>query len=226
MPSGYYNTLAIEAAVKAGKHRENIGGLWDEVGQLQVDFLQSVGLRPSHRILDIGCGSLRAGVKLVRYLDAGNYFGTDLNKSLIQAGYDIEIAKDGLLPKLPRANLICDGEFDFSSWSTTPFDFAIAQSLFTHLPLNHIRVCLERLSIAVRPKGRLYLTFFEIPEHHATHQAYRHEPGGKTTYGTKDPYHYRFSDVEFAAAGLPWACRYIGDWGHPRAQRMVECTRL
>jgi len=47
-------------------------------------------------------------VKFVRYLNAGNYFGTDLNASLLRAGYDIEIANEGLLEELPRSNLITD----------------------------------------------------------------------------------------------------------------------
>lgn len=224
MLSSYYDADAIAAAVKDGKHREAIGGLWDEIGQLQFDFMMQMGLQPMHRFLDIGCGSLRAGVKLVRYLDAGNYFGTDLNEPFLKAGYDIEIAKDGLTERLPRTNLIADGEFDFT-WVAQPFDYAIAQSLFTHLPLNHIRICLERLAGAMRTGGRFYMTFFEIPESHPSHQPFRHERGDITSRGGADPYHYRASDLQSAAAGLPWRFRYIGDWSHPRSQRMVEFVR-
>ena len=59
--SRYYNKAAVDADVKAGKHRDSVGGLWDEVGQLQVDFLVSRGLMQHHKLLDIGCGSLRGG---------------------------------------------------------------------------------------------------------------------------------------------------------------------
>jgi SAM-dependent methyltransferase len=220
----YYNTAALDAAVRAGKHREVIGGLWEQLGQLQLDFMISRGLKPEHRVLDIGCGSLRAGVKLIRYLDAGNYFGTDLDASLLQAGYDVELVREGLVDKLPRSNLVTDGEFDFS-WVKQPFDFALAQSVFTHLPLNHMRVCLEKLVGAVRDGGRFYMTFFEIPADHPTGQPFAHEPGGIVSKGAADPYHYRLVDVEFAAAGLPWECRYIGEWNHPRSQRMIEFVR-
>lgn len=81
MISRFYDKPAIELQVKAGRHRDVIGGLWEEIGQLQLDFLRSRGLRSNHRIVDIGCGSLRAGVKLVAYLDPGNYYGTDINPS-------------------------------------------------------------------------------------------------------------------------------------------------
>src|SRR6266850_3455631 len=153
--SRYYNEAAVDADVHAGKHRESVGGLWDEVGQLQVDFLVSRGLMQHHKFLDIGCGSLRAGVKLVKYLHAGHYAGTDLHESLRTAGYDIELAKEGLTYKLPRSNLVADGEFDFS-WCPMRFDFALAQSVFTSLPFNFLRICLERLANFVVPGGKLF----------------------------------------------------------------------
>jgi len=93
--SRYYDKTALEAQVQAGRHREAVGGLWDEIGQLQIDFLVSQGLMPHHRLLDIGCGSLRGGVKLIRYLDAGHYAGVDLHESLINAGYEINSRRRG-----------------------------------------------------------------------------------------------------------------------------------
>jgi SAM-dependent methyltransferase len=224
MISPYYDRRAIEAKVMAGKHRAVIGGLWDELGQLQIDFLIAQGLKPHHTLLDIGCGSLRAGVKLIKYLDAGNYFGTDLNESLLSVGYDIELAKVGLTAKLPRAQLIVDGDFDFA-WCRRPFDFVLAQSVFTHLPLGFVRICLERLCGVVKVGGRLFITIYEIPEDHLPHQPYRHEPGGIVSNGDKDPYHHRASDIASATQGLPWVASYIGGWNHPRSQRMIQFVR-
>jgi hypothetical protein len=34
MVSRYYDKAAMEAEVAAGRHRESVGGLWDENGQL------------------------------------------------------------------------------------------------------------------------------------------------------------------------------------------------
>jgi len=163
--SRYYDKAALEAEVQAGRHREAVGGLWDEIGQLQVDFLISQGLMPHHRLLDIGCGSLRGGVKLIKYLDAGHYAGVDLHESLLNAGYDIELAEAGLRHKLPRSNLVVDGEFDFS-WCPMRVDFALAQSVFTALPLNFCRICLEQLPNFVVRDGNFFVSTFEIPDHH------------------------------------------------------------
>src|ERR1044071_8091596 len=39
---------------------------WLKVGQMQFSYLLTHGLRPDHRILDIGCGNLRAGWRLIQ----------------------------------------------------------------------------------------------------------------------------------------------------------------
>jgi SAM-dependent methyltransferase len=218
--SRYYDKTAIEAEVAAGRHRQSVGGLWELVGELQANFLVSRGLKPHHRLIDIGCGSLRGGVGLIRYLDAGNYVGTDLNESLLKAGYEIELAQAGLAYKLPRSNLVVDAEFDFS-WCPMQFDFALAQSVFTSLPLNFLRVCLERLATFVVPGGRFLASIFIIPDDHPTSKPYRH-PSGWTSYGAKEPYHYRFSDVEFCCRALPWKAVNLGDWAHPLSLQMIE----
>jgi SAM-dependent methyltransferase len=220
MVSRYYDKAAIDAEVAAGRHRESVGGRWDEIGALQADFLVSRGLRPHHHLLDIGCGSLRGGVKLISYLDAGNYVGTDLNESLLKAGYEIELAKAGLTHKLPRSNLVADAEFELS-WCPMQFDFALAQSVFTSLPLNFLRVCLERLPTFVVPGGRFLVSLFIIPDDHPTGKPYRH-PSGWVSYGAKEPYHYRLSDVEFCGRALPWKAANLGYWAHPLSLQMIE----
>lgn len=39
--------------------REKVGGLWEQLGSLQFEYLVRNGLEPHHFLLDIGCGSLR-----------------------------------------------------------------------------------------------------------------------------------------------------------------------
>ena len=64
-------------------HRDFIGAHWDLLGKLQLDFMLHQGLKPDQKVLDIGCGALRAGIPLTNYLNASGYFGTDVNESLI-----------------------------------------------------------------------------------------------------------------------------------------------
>lgn len=203
-----------------------IGGMWDEIGYLQWRFMVEQGkLRQQHTLLDLGCGSLRGGVRFVPWLDAGNYYGFDINPSLLDAGYDREIVPAGLASRLPRSNLVADDNFDFSAFPVL-FDRVIALSVFTHLTFNMIRVCLERLAPVVKPGGEFYASFFTVPHNHPhMHVPFLHSPGGITTYGYKDPYHYRENDFTHAARGLPWRVSNVGPFNHPRDQHMARFER-
>jgi hypothetical protein len=59
-------------------------------------FLKNAELKPHHSLLDVGCGCLRDGIHFIGYLKRGNYVGIDINQSLLDAGYEIELARAGL----------------------------------------------------------------------------------------------------------------------------------
>ena len=122
----YGRQLSAEE-IAAARHRELVGGLWDEIGALQFEFLKGRGLLPSHRLADVGCGALRGGVHFVRYLEPGRYHGLDVNASLLEAGRR-ELAAAGLADRAPE--LIADGGFALSRFGVD-FDVALAVSLFT-----------------------------------------------------------------------------------------------
>ena len=213
----------IEAA--AAPHREQVGGLWDEIGRLQYEFLVRHGLQPRHRLLDIGCGCLRAGVHLIGYLAPGNYVGVDADQGLLDAGFEIELAALGLQDRMPRRNLVCMADFEFERLGRQ-VDFALAHSLFTHLPFNSIRRCLYNVGACMPAGGRFFASFFELPPAAALTLPFTHQPGGVVTYDDRDPYHYRREDFAYIVAGRPWRLDYIGDCGHPRAQKMLQFLRI
>jgi SAM-dependent methyltransferase len=223
-PSAYYDENLVAAAVAKGEHRSIIGGLWDELGDLQLAFLRSQGLVPQDILLDIGCGSLRLGVRAVEFLDSGNYWGTDLSPALLDAGYEQEIVPLGLSAKLPRANLVVDERFSFPGIPTA-IDFVIAQSVFTHLPLKHLRECLVKLADLVISPCTFFFTVFVPPAGLSAMQSHLQPRGGKLTHPDRDPYHYAIEDLHSVAAGTPWSIEFIGDWNHPRNQMMVKARK-
>ncbi len=107
--------------------------MWDEIGTLQFEFIRAEGLNPHYRFLDVGCGSFRGGVHFVNFLDAGNYCGIDINGALIDAGVERKLMPVGLDKKVPRGNLLESANFEFGRFGQR-FDFALARSLFTHVP--------------------------------------------------------------------------------------------
>ena len=211
----YWQQLS-EEEIAAGKHRGFIGGLWDDVGRLQIEFLTQQGLQPEHRLVDVGCGALRGGIHFTAYLNRGNYFGLDVNPSLIEAGKR-ELDQAGLQEKV--ANLAVSEKFELASFGAH-FDYGIAVSLFTHLPMNHIIRCMVEVRRTLVPGGKFYATFFEAPT--SGHlEPILHEPGGITTFLDDDPFHYSMQDMEFIAELVGLSAHYVGDWGHPRCQKML-----
>ncbi|MGB7161241.1 MAG: class I SAM-dependent methyltransferase [Tepidisphaeraceae bacterium] len=197
------------AGIRKVGHREYVGGKWDEIGRLQFDFLVAQGLRPQHTLLDIACGSLRGGVLFIPYLEAGHYLGIDKEPDLIRAGIEEELTP--ALRASKRPVLLVDGEFAFTRFGARP-DFALAQSLFTHLPPALIDKCLRNLRQVIADDGAFYATYFESHDEVANpHQA--HDWGR---------FNYTRAQMERFGTDAGWRFEYIGDWRHPRGQIMTR----
>ncbi len=202
-------------------HRQEVGGNWELMGRAQFDFLVGQGLQPQHRLLDVGCGSLRGGVHFIQYLADGNYYGIDKQQWLLDAGQNVELPRYGLQGKtvhLAQTECFEVGQFDVR------FDYALAQSVFTHLPLNNIIRCLINVSQVLAPGGRFYATFFENPAGKRNLEPVLH-PGGVTTYFDQDPFHYDFGAFVDICRGLGLRAQRLGLWGHPYDQLMLVFHR-
>ena len=217
--NSYWRELT-DGEIRRRVHRSLVGGMWDEIGRLQFDFMIAQGLRPEHNLLDVGCGALRGGIHFVRYLEPGHYFGIDRNGSLIRAGRD-ELAAADLSTR--HANLRVDSNFDVAAFGIR-FEYAIAVSLFTHLYANHIMRCLREVTQVLSEAGRFYVTFFEAAQPAHTGSLV-HTPGGVTTHLDSDPFHYSLEEISTYARYVGLRTNYIGEWNHPRGQRMLCFTR-
>ena len=75
-----------------------IGGMWEEIGRLQFDYLRNDGLRADHSMLDIGCGTLRGGRHFIACLDSGKYTGLDISSNALAEASRL-IQREGLAEK-------------------------------------------------------------------------------------------------------------------------------
>mgnify|MGYP003584770961 CR=1 FL=1 len=206
--------------------RKLVGGLWKEMGELQLNFMKTRGgLLPEMTLLDLGCGCFRGGIHFIRYLNEGGYYGLDISTSLISAGFEYELPQAGL--KLARDHVIASDHFDASSFGVQ-FDRVLAVSLWTHLPLNHIQRSLWEVSRVLKPGGIFYTSVFWCPDPLALLSPLRHESGGVVSYRDLDPYHYCQGDFDFLLfqLSIPLRLQWIGEWEHPRDQQMVAFHRL
>ena len=213
-----YGRQLTEEEIRTNWHRQYVGGAWEEIGQLQFDFLCRRGLQPQHFLLDVGCGALRGGIHFARYLEESHYYGIDINASLLDAGRR-ELRAAGLESKRPQ--LAVSKRFEFSQFGRK-FDYALAQSVFTHLPLNHIVRCLIEMHEAIAPEGTFYATFLQAPA--PGHLAEISHPGGAVSHYDEDAYHQSWEEIQWLAGIARLRVRLIGDWQHPRNQRMLAFT--
>ena len=139
-----------------------------------------------------------------------------MNKSLIQAGV-LEIKEAGLADKRPR--LLVDDQFRLGKFGEH-FDFMVAISLFTHLPMNVIIRCLSEVREYLKPSGVFYSTFFQAPKP-AYLNKLPHQPGGIVTKYDCDPFHYAVEELSWMATSAGLEVKVIGDWNHPRDQKMA-----
>jgi hypothetical protein len=197
-------------------HRLYVGGLWEEIGQLQFRYLVDRGLKPSDVLVDVGCGSLRAGRLFIEYLDSGHYLGLDNYAEVVAAGVDVELSED--LRRQKRPEFVISRRFAFELFTKKP-TFALAQSLFTHLALHDIESCLRRLASVIDSHRPLYATYFPPgsfgPNHaNAVESIYER------------CYTYSADELAAVAQSAGWCFGDIGPWGHPRRQYMARYTRL
>lgn len=216
--NAYFRELS-KKEIRNKVHRGFVGGLWEELGNLQLEFLIKSGLKPSHKLLDIGCGSLRGGVRYIEYLQEGNYYGLDINNSLIEAGR-VEVEEAGLSDKNP--NLMVDDNFSFDRFGVK-FDFMVSVSVFTHLPTNIIVQCLNKAREGLAVNGIYYSTFFQAPTSSHLEKIIQ-QPGEIVTNYNSDPFHYSIEELSNMANLAKLELQVIGDWGHPRNQKMAAFT--
>lgn len=140
--------------VKADPHTA-IGGLWEEYGVLQRDFLIAQGLKPEHRFLDMGCGTGRLARKIVPYLNTGNYLGVDISFYAILHAHLLSDS-EGWGIKCPR----------FRSgvpWDEH-FDVVWAFSVFIHLPQEIVTEVIYEISAGQSKGGKFFFSYVPTDE--------------------------------------------------------------
>ena len=114
--------------------------LFESAGREQLSVLLQEGLLPTSKLLDVGCGCLRAGYWLVRLLDAGCYFGIEPNQPMLAAGIQQVLGPELVRAKQPFFD--SNDRFDFSIFGVK-FDAFLARSIWTHASKMQIQTMLD-----------------------------------------------------------------------------------
>ena len=190
--------------------KKAVGGMWEKIGRLQFEFLINKGLQPQHKMLDIGCGTLRGGRHFIKYLNTGNYYGIDISPKAIAYAKQL-VQQEGLSEKNPHLLISEKKDLKFREFSGITFDYILAQSVFTHLKPEHIKECFENIDHIMHENSAFYFTYFKGEEYRQT--------------GLKN-FRYPFSFFESLAEQYGFKLQDCSkEYIHPREQLMVELMK-
>jgi cyclopropane fatty-acyl-phospholipid synthase-like methyltransferase len=144
----------IDAAVECNVAPDEYFSVWDEVAEWQLSALQTVGLRPNHKLLDFGCGAFRLGLAAIEYLDDGNYYGIDAYQPYIEIGKKLVLAAG--IKKSYAA--LASKDFELGKFGAR-FNYGNAQSVFTHLSDEECDRCMAALKGVMVPGGIFFFTY-------------------------------------------------------------------
>lgn len=152
------NDLGTGLAPGAAHYRAWVGPpeKYDLVAAMQFNLLTTLGLREHHHVLDIGCGSLRAGRLLIPYLLPGRYHGIEPEAWLIEEAVQKEIGPDLVRLKQPVFRHVAD--FSLTGFGRG-FDYIVAQSIFSHTSQAQIKRCLAEARQVMGPSSIFAATF-------------------------------------------------------------------
>lgn len=120
--------------------------------EFQIAFLKSVGLRPDHHLLDIGCGTLRGGLPIIEFLEPGHYFGFEVREEVLQEGR-AELEEAGLVHKRP---LLVGGASIADLELPARPDVMWAFAVLIHMSDDKLRETLRFVSRNLAPGGVFY----------------------------------------------------------------------
>lgn len=136
-------------------------GQWfDLVGAAQFKHLCDLGMREGHKLLDVGCGCLRAGRFFVMYLGVGNYYGIEPDQELLEYGIQEEVGED--LIKRKKATFRNNDDYSLTSFGIA-FDFILAHSIFIHAPKPDVETCFNQVGQALKHRGKFVANFVPGP---------------------------------------------------------------
>lgn len=181
---------------------------YDLFSAMQFNLLTALGLREHHTVLDIGCGSLRAGRLLIPYLKPGGYFGLEPERWLVEEGIAREVTAAQVALKRPTFEH--NRGFRLTAFGRT-FDYLIAQSVLSHAPATLIRQCFAEAARVMTPSSVFVASYFEGPADY----------GGE---GWAVRAEFRFESMAAMAEAAQLRCERF-PWPHPDMQQWLLIRR-
>jgi ubiquinone/menaquinone biosynthesis C-methylase UbiE len=164
---------------------------------IREQLVSLAGLKPSDRVLDVGCGIGRVAVPLSGYLDAeGSYEGFDIVRSAIRwcrkhitSRYPgFQFTHVDLKNDLYNLKTEQEAKHFIFPYKDAEFDLVLLTSVFTHMLLEDVQNYLQQIHRVLKPGGVCFATFFLMNREAEMLIA----DSGQEMFATRLDHHYLF----------------------------------
>lgn len=158
-----YYVAEIDGKLARGEAHRTLGrSRWAESkreGQERVlALLRHWGLKPWSSCIEYGCGSLRIGQHLVRFLAPGRYLGLDVSDRFFAAGFEL-LGDEVVRSKAPSLQVL-DPDLLAELARSQP-DFLVSIAVLHHVHPRELDEFLGNLLGLVGPDTQAFVTFRE-----------------------------------------------------------------
>lgn len=113
-------------------------------GEIQLDILKQHGLKPHHKLLEVGSGAGHLAKQVVQYLDVGNYYGIEPNQWTMEENKKWDPSLAPLLEE-KQARFDSNDQFNFGVFGEE-FDFIFSHSILSHASVEQMREYFQGVS--------------------------------------------------------------------------------
>ncbi len=156
--------VKLNTVININQEAVHYVGTTPEEGLAQLKALQLIGLKPEHRVLEIGCGALNAGIPIISFLNKGNYVGIEPNHWLVEKS--ALVVENNTIIRDKEAKFLYNSEFNaydkvtpLDTYNIYPpgrtFDFIIAHSVMSHASHRQLNDFLKNCKQVLAPTGKL-----------------------------------------------------------------------
>ena len=132
-----YYVETISAEIESGEAHGTCGAklkrekVFGKAGKRVYKLLRTEGMVRHSVCVDYGCGSLRVGVHILKYLDPGHFWGLDVTDQFFSQGIDL-VGTEIVAQKRPQLRVISPGSIREAA-DAKP-DFIVSEAVATHVP--------------------------------------------------------------------------------------------
>lgn len=163
---GQYRARQIYESIQRGRPHFSLGrhltttsdgpqDFWTAGAAKAAYYFRKMRLKPHHRVIDYGCGSLRIGAHFIKFLEPGRYLGLDVVPEFFEMGKDL-VGQEIMESKRPH--LLTIDSSSIAEGARFRADFVFSAAVCTHVHPDEIAMYFENLSqLTVKPGAQLHL---------------------------------------------------------------------